>query len=101
MLLALRKSLKELELKVKQLNKDLIRNQDEKEKFESESKALQKKHDNANLLVSGLSSSKVRWERDVAVFDEHYGLLAGNVLLSAAFFSYLGPFPSEYRDEII
>jgi len=51
-------------------------------------------------LVSGLSQSKIRWERDVAIFDEHYGLLAGNVLLSSAFFSYLGPFPSEYRDDI-
>ena len=69
MLLQLRKSLKQLELKVKQLNVDLVRNQAEKEKFEAESKALQKKHDNANLLVSGLSSSKVRWEKDVAIFD--------------------------------
>jgi dynein heavy chain len=61
---------------------------------------LTKQHDNANALVTGLSSSKIRWNNDVDEFNIQYGLLDGNVLLSQTFFSYLGAFPSEYRDGI-
>ena len=56
--------------------------------------------DNAQLLVGGLSSSKIRWEESVEKFDKDFELLDGNVLLSTTYFSYFGPFPSEYRDDL-
>ena len=51
--------------------------------------------------MKGLGSSRERWEKDVIRLDSQYGLLVGNVLLSSSFMSYLGPFPSEYRDELM
>ena len=51
--------------------------------------------------MTGLSSSKIRWNNDVDEFNKQYVLLDGNVLLSSAFFSYLGAFPSEYREFIV
>lgn len=37
---------------------------------------------------------------DVETFNKAYDLLDGNVLFSTVYFSYLGAFPSEYRDEL-
>jgi len=57
-------------------------------------------YENAQLLVNGLSSSKIRWEESVERMDKDFGLLDGNVLLSTTYFSYFGPFPSEYRADL-
>lgn len=46
-------------------------------------------------------SEKVRWSEAVARFKEQEKTLAGDVLLSAAFVSYVGCFSKKYRQELL
>jgi hypothetical protein len=83
---------------INKLNKDLVDASERLKGYERKNKELSKKHENANALVTGLSSSKIRWEQNVLEYNKDYELLDGNVLLSAVYFSYMGAFPSEYRE---
>lgn len=62
---------------------------------------LQVKIDRGERLVSGLAGEKTRWEAQVLELDSQYEKLIGDCILAAAFMSYCGPFPSEYRDGLI
>ncbi|XP_078721925.1 dynein axonemal heavy chain 11 [Lampetra fluviatilis] len=55
----------------------------------------------ANRLVTGLQSEKVRWAQSVAEFRAQEQTLCGDVLLTAAFVSYLGYFTKRYRQELL
>ncbi|CAG5116906.1 unnamed protein product, partial [Candidula unifasciata] len=57
--------------------------------------------DRAQRLMSGLHSERVRWEEKVESLEENMGHLIGDVLIAAAFLSYLGPFLTTFRDEIL
>jgi len=57
--------------------------------------------DRGEKLVSGLAGEKTRWEATLIDLDETYINLIGDCMLAAAFMSYCGPFPSEYRDSLI
>jgi dynein heavy chain len=57
--------------------------------------------DRGEKLVQGLAGEKTRWEAQIIDLDEQYQKLIGDSILSAAFMSYCGPFPSEYRDDLI
>ncbi|XP_064639639.1 dynein axonemal heavy chain 2-like isoform X2 [Lineus longissimus] len=57
--------------------------------------------DRAAKLVAGLAGEKVRWEETVASLEIQMGFLSGDCLVAAAFLSYMGPFLSNYRDEIV
>ncbi|KAG6920689.1 dynein heavy chain 2, axonemal-like, partial [Chelydra serpentina] len=59
------------------------------------------KLDRADKLVSGLAGEKARWEETVQGLEEDLGYVVGDCLLAAAFLSYMGPFLSGYRDEIV
>jgi dynein heavy chain len=52
-------------------------------------------------LVTGLGSEKTRWEASLIELDDQYEKLTGDCILAAAFMSYCGPFPSEYRDNLV
>lgn len=43
-------------------------------------------------LIGGLADEKVRWKETVQHLDYMINNVAGDVLLSAAFIAYLGPF---------
>lgn len=57
--------------------------------------------DRGDKLITGLAGEKTRWEATLIDLDEQYHKLIGDCILSAAFMSYCGPFPSEYRDDLI
>jgi len=59
------------------------------------------KIDRGDRLVSGLAGEKTRWEATLVELDERYVKLVGDCVLAAAFMSYCGPFPSEYRDSLV
>lgn len=59
------------------------------------------KLDRAAMLVDGLSDERIRWENTVASLAEFFDWLPGDCLISTAFVSYLGPFVSSYREELI
>ncbi|KAJ3312837.1 hypothetical protein HDV04_002647 [Boothiomyces sp. JEL0838] len=73
----------------------------DKLRCEEEAQSTQVTIELANRLVNGLASEKVRWSEAVAKFKEQEKTLAGDVLVSAAFVSYVGGFTKRYRQEMI
>ena len=69
--------------------------------YRKELENLQTKIDRGDKLITGLSGEKSRWEASLVELDEQYMNLAGDCILAAAFMSYCGPFPSEYRDSLM
>ncbi|XP_030634236.1 dynein heavy chain 1, axonemal [Chanos chanos] len=51
----------------------------------------------ADKLIGGLADEKVRWGETVQHLDFMVENVAGDVLLSAGYVAYLGPFTGEYR----
>ena len=63
--------------------------------------SLMMKLERAAALVQGLSGERERWTHTVAYLDQKFDLLPGDVLLAVASVSYLGPFITVYREEMI
>ncbi|XP_047613271.1 dynein axonemal heavy chain 9 isoform X1 [Phacochoerus africanus] len=55
----------------------------------------------ANRLVGGLASENVRWAEAVQNLKQQERKLCGDVLLTAAFISYLGFFTKKYRQSLV
>ena len=51
----------------------------------------------AEKLISGLGGEKKRWTQNVVDLTETYDNIVGDVLLSASYVAYLGPFIMDYR----
>nr|XP_055054184.1 LOW QUALITY PROTEIN: dynein axonemal heavy chain 2 [Misgurnus anguillicaudatus] len=73
----------------------------QKEELRRKSEDMELKLDRAGKLVSGLAGERVRWEDTVAGLEMNMSCLVGDCLLAAAFLSYMGPFLSNYRDELV
>jgi dynein heavy chain len=56
---------------------------------------------NAGKLVGGLGGEETRWKASVAKLSEDYTNLIGDVLISAGTISYLGPFTSDFRNDMV
>jgi dynein heavy chain len=61
----------------------------------------QKKLERATKLIGGLGSEKVRWAEVAAKLAGDHTNLVGDVLLSAGFVAYLGPYTASYRERAI
>lgn len=55
----------------------------------------------ANRLIGGLSSENVRWADSIEKFKVQEKTLPGDVLITAAFVSYLGAFTKQYRLDLM
>ena len=55
----------------------------------------------ADKLVVGLADEAERWRQTVKVLDVDLINLVGNVMLGAGYLSYVGPFTSKYRDQLL
>ncbi len=55
----------------------------------------------AEKLIGGLGGERDRWTRAAADLQAIYDNLLGDVLVSAGFIAYLGPFTSVFRDEAV
>ena len=55
----------------------------------------------ANRLIHGLASEKVRWFQAVEYLRRNDATLPGDVLLTTAFVSYAGIFPRKYRTHLV
>lgn len=53
------------------------------------------------MLVDGLVEERIRWQSTVASLAESFDRLPGDCLISIGFVSYLGPFVSNYRQELM
>ncbi|XP_043277760.1 dynein axonemal heavy chain 2 [Venturia canescens] len=73
----------------------------EKEDLIRLAELLKLKLERAALLVDGLSGERIRWQQTVHSLGIDYDYLPGDCLISTAFVSYLGPFVSGYREELV
>eukprot|EP00951_Prasinocladus_malaysianus_P050240 scaffold678379_cov43-Prasinocladus_malaysianus.AAC.1 len=73
----------------------------EKDRLESEVKLCAQKLERAEQLIGGLGGEKDRWTLAAEQLGSRYDLLTGDMLLSAAVITYLGPFTSTYREEAV
>ncbi|PNH00452.1 Dynein-1-beta heavy chain, flagellar inner arm I1 complex, partial [Tetrabaena socialis] len=72
-----------------------------KQALEVELSDLEGKLERAEKLVTGLAGERIRWEASISTYEVSLSYLPGDVVVAAAFMSYAGPFPSEYRDELV
>ena len=93
--------LAEVLAKVQALKDTYDESTSQKEKLQTESDELEAKLIRAEKLVNGLAGERTRWEQSIVLFEEELGYLPGDVVVAAAFLSYAGPFPSEYRNELV
>ncbi|XP_043393066.1 dynein axonemal heavy chain 2 isoform X2 [Chelonia mydas] len=93
--------LREVAEKLERLKQEYEEKLAQKEDLRKRSEEMEIKLDRADKLVSGLAGEKVRWEETVQGLEEDLGYVVGDCLLAAAFLSYMGPFLSGYRDEIV
>ncbi|XP_075848159.1 dynein axonemal heavy chain 2 [Microtus pennsylvanicus] len=93
--------LREVAEKLDMLKKQYDEKLAQKEELRKKSEEMELKLERAGMLVSGLAGEKARWEETVQGLEEDLGYLVGDCLLAAAFLSYMGPFLTNYRDEIV
>ncbi|XP_006863561.1 PREDICTED: dynein heavy chain 2, axonemal [Chrysochloris asiatica] len=93
--------LREVAEKLEMLKKQYAEKLAQKEELRKKSEEMELKLERAGMLMSGLAGEKARWEETVKGLEENLGYLVGDCLLAAAFLSYLGPFLTNYRDEIV
>lgn len=70
----------------------------QREELNNSLQALQSKIDRGEKLVSSLAEEKANWIVRLATFEINEACLLGDCILAAAFMSYCGPFPSDYRN---
>lgn len=92
---------KELTDKLAELDANYRKTTAEMDSYMTELEDLQTKIDRGDKLITGLSGEKTRWEASLIELDDQYEKLTGDCILAAAFMSYCGPFPSEYRESLI
>ena len=92
---------KELQDKLDVLMKAYTAAMDKKKAAEDEAARCERRLSLANRLVSALGSEKGRWGEAIDRLAAELTVVHGDVLLSSAFVSYVGPFNKQFRDEIM
>jgi len=93
--------LAEVLAKVQALKEKYEKSASNKSALESELADLELKLERAEALVDGLSGEKKRWLDSIEIIDDQTRCLPGDVCIAAAFMSYCGAFPSEYRKTLV
>lgn len=89
--------LKEVVDKLNMLDEQLSAAKKKKSDLEAEFKLCSEKLDRAGKLIGGLGGEKARWTESAAFLEKQLVALCGDMLLSAAYIAYLGPFTMAYR----
>ncbi|XP_057654894.1 dynein axonemal heavy chain 2 isoform X2 [Diorhabda carinulata] len=93
--------LAELNMYLQKLQKEYEEKLEQKEELNRKAELLKLKLERAATLVECLSGEKERWGETVKILDGQFDMLPGDCLLSTAFISYLGPFLSNYRENLL
>jgi len=83
-----------------ELDRIVNEKQAQMQKLKDSLQSLQNKIDRGEKLVSSLAEEKANWIIKLAGLENVEGNLLGDCMLSAAFMSYCGPFPSDYRNRL-
>jgi dynein heavy chain len=89
-----------LQKKLKEVTDSLKEATDEKVAVENEAAACQDRLGLAKRLVDGLADENTRWALGVEKFKASGATMVGDVMLSAAFVSYVGAFNQTYRTQL-
>ncbi|XP_044918704.1 dynein axonemal heavy chain 11 isoform X1 [Mustela putorius furo] len=98
---AIRKKLEDLDRHLSRLTASFEKAIAKKVQCQEEVNQTHKTIELANRLVKELESEKIRWGQSVKSFEAQEKTLCGDVLLTAAFVSYVGPFTKPYRQELV
>ena len=91
----------ELQSQLATLEKEFADAVDDKNKVIAEAEKCAQKLDLANRLVGALAAENVRWAAGIEDLKAKQAVLVGDVLLAAAFVSYVGCFNKVYRDQLV
>ena len=72
----------------------------ERERVAQEASHTALRLDLAQRLVKAFASENSRWDSNIQELKQQRRMVVGDVLLAAAFVSYLGPFNNTWRQEI-
>lgn len=71
------------------------------EDLNKKKETIQEQLGRAAKLVVGLADEAARWKETVKVLEVDLINLVGNIMLAAGYISYVGPFTSIYRDQLL
>ncbi len=74
---------------------------EKKDQLEKKEASCKIQLSNADKLVGGLGGEEKRWKETVDLLKEAYDNILGDVVVSAATISYLGPFTSDFRANLV
>lgn len=97
----IREKIARLEAKLAELTANFDVASAAKQKCQDEADETMKTIDLANRLVGGLISEQTRWSMQVEEFKLKAKCLPGDILVAAAFLSYLGYFTKKFRTELL
>ncbi|XP_062322712.1 dynein axonemal heavy chain 11 isoform X2 [Osmerus eperlanus] len=100
-LLAVQKKLEDLDENLQSLTAQFEKAAAEKLRCQEEVTRTNQTIELANRLVKGLESEKERWSLAVVQYEAQQETLCGDVLLTAAYVSYVGYFTLSYRQELL
>ena len=66
-----------------------------------EAKKLKDRLGLAKRLINALGSEDARWANSIVQLEKSLEVVVGDVLLSAGFVSYAGPFTKKFRESIV
>ncbi|XP_023311334.1 dynein heavy chain 2, axonemal [Anoplophora glabripennis] len=101
MLAEAQSKLAELNMTLQKLQKEYEEKLAQKEELNRKAELLKLKLERAATLVDCLSGERDRWDETVNMLDKKFDFLPGDCLLATAFVSYMGPFVSSYREEMM
>ncbi|KAJ1633354.1 dynein heavy chain and region D6 of dynein motor-domain-containing protein [Pavlovales sp. CCMP2436] len=72
-----------------------------KQRIQDDAESTQRRMDSANKLINGLEGERKRWTSMSEEFADDIRRLTGDVAISCAFVSYVGPFNSQFRQTLL
>ncbi|CAM9220423.1 unnamed protein product [Chrysoparadoxa australica] len=85
---------------VAQLKATLKATEEKKEELEATAKRTQDQLARAEQLIGGLGGEAVRWKESASKLQKDLKNLVGNVMLASGCLAYLGPFTSQFRQDM-
>lgn len=96
-----KKELNEIQTKIEDLRLEYELKIKEKDRLQRDADMTSLFLDRATKLLDGVAEKRTIWDQTSADLLARMNNLFGDSLLAAGFLSYLGPFLSDYRDEIV
>lgn len=94
-------TLKEVNDRLANLEKAFNEAVEKKDQLEKKEASCKIQLSNADKLIGGLGGEETRWKETVEVLKAAFDNILGDVIVSAATISYLGPFTTEFRIQLV